>query len=92
MLHRLLAKYFLDNGDKFFYDKTYIVDHIDNNKLNNKIENLQWINRKQNSIKSLGKSIIKLDPKTNECIKVYNSITEITEELNKPGGRANIIV
>jgi len=38
-IHRLLAIQFIDNPNN--YD---LVDHIDNNRLNNDLENLRWIN------------------------------------------------
>ena len=42
--HRLVAEYFLDNPNGFPY-----VHHKDENKLNNHIDNLEWISAKENS-------------------------------------------
>ena len=43
--HRLVAKYFIPNDDP--KNKIY-VHHKDENKLNNKKENLEWVSSKQN--------------------------------------------
>jgi hypothetical protein len=42
-LHRLVAKYFIDNPDNYLE-----VNHIDFDKSNNTRENLEWCNRKHN--------------------------------------------
>jgi len=43
-VHRLIGIYFLNNG----IDGDFIVDHIDNNPLNNRVSNLEWISRRDN--------------------------------------------
>jgi hypothetical protein len=48
-VHRLVAENFLD--DENFYKKGYVVDHIDNDKLNNSLNNLQVITQRQNTSK-----------------------------------------
>ena len=49
-IHRLVAKAFvpLENGQY----QDYSVDHIDNNSLNNKSDNLQWLKQEDNLEKS----------------------------------------
>lgn len=42
-LHRIIALSFLENPDK----KPFI-NHIDGNKLNNSIKNLEWVNNREN--------------------------------------------
>ena len=39
--------------------------------------------KKENAIHSRGKKVKQIDIKTNECIKIYNSINDIYRELNK---------
>jgi hypothetical protein len=52
-LHRLIAEAFIENPEK-----KILVEHIDNNKFNNKIENLRWVNhsKSMNSKNTLGNS------------------------------------
>ena len=45
-VHRLVAEQFIKNNNS---SKYIIVDHIDNNKLNNKSINLRWVTASENS-------------------------------------------
>lgn len=71
------------NGHKYFNDNNYVVNHIDKNRLNNTISNLEWITQKENTIHGCGRKIAKINKETNEIIKTYNTIREAYEELNK---------
>jgi len=84
LLHRLIAKFYLENGDIYFNDNNYVVNHIDKNRLNNSISNLEWITQKENTIHGCSRKIAKINKDTNEIIQTYNSITKAYEELNIP--------
>ena len=56
------------------------VDHVDNNKVNNCIDNLQLLSRKENVIKSNGKSVMSFNIETREE-KTFRSIKEASEEI-----------
>lgn len=46
-IHRLLATYFIDKPEN--YNDNWIVNHIDGNKLNNHIDNLEWLSASDNT-------------------------------------------
>lgn len=80
-VHRLVALTFLENPNKY-----NMVNHKDENRLNNTIENLQWCNHKQNITHSQGKKVNQIDIKTNKIIKSFDSINDAYRELNKNYG------
>lgn len=87
-VHRLLLLTYkpIANCDKL------VVDHIDNNPFNNKLENLQWLTQKQN----IKRSYSTLSPVRNftECklykkevlIKKFKSILDCCRYCNKVYG------
>lgn len=46
-LHRLLGIHFIDNPNNY-----QVIDHIDRDKTNNKLENLRWVSMSDNSLNS----------------------------------------
>ena len=83
-MHRLVALIFIENiNNKPF------VNHIDGNKLNNKLDNLEWVTCSENNLHShkLGltnghkRKIIQYNLEMNE-IQKYNTIKEASENLN----------
>lgn len=88
--HRVIAKAFIPNPDNLPE-----VDHIDSNKQNNCVENLQWVTRSQNAKKAVDDGLIVNDKgfndsqsipvvcfnKDRQLMKIYGSITEAHKEL-----------
>ena len=54
-LHRLVAQTFLENPDNL-----PIVNHKDGNKLNNNVENLEWVTQSQNRVHAIETKISQL--------------------------------
>ena len=91
LVHKLVAETFLDKTDT-----SKIVNHIDGNKLNNNVTNLEWttysnntihayknnlINRINKNIQCVSKSIEQYD-KDNKYIKEYKSVGSAAKECN----------
>lgn len=85
-VHRLVAKAFIPNSEGL-----PVVNHIDGNKKNNVPENLEWctvsyntahafrVGLRQPSDGGTSKSVVKLDPVTEEVIETYRSLSEAAQ-------------
>lgn len=78
-IHRLVAEAYLLNPNN--YDT---VDHIDFNKTNNCVNNLQWMSRRENSRKKRNVGSKKIYCLENK--KIYNSQTQAAKELGLSQG------
>lgn len=91
--HRLIANAFIPNDN---YVKRPYINHIDGNKSNNSIDNLEWCSEEENAIHAatigLNKSNIALKCRnvyTGE-ITIFNSLNQIVKELNIPYSRISL--
>lgn len=79
-VHRLVAITYIKNPSNY-----PVVNHIDENKLNNKAENLEWVTQKDNCNAHTKKisherKVIQKDLEGN-VIKIYNSVTLAGESI-----------
>ena len=84
-IHRLVAMIFIPNPEKL-----PIVNHIDEKKLNNNFNNLEWVTNKQNVEHSLGVKICQICIKTGVIEIIFKSRTEINETFAKELGFSDI--
>ena len=87
-VHRLVAEYFVENRNPIDCNE---VNHIDENKKNNSMDNLEWCNRKYNvyysktwekASEANQKRVAKCDINTHEIIEIYDSIRKASKANN----------
>lgn len=77
LIHRLVAYFFISKENQ-----NKIVNHKNENKLNNYYKNLEWLNDRGENIKySMSKNISQIDPKTNNIINTFLTIKEAEQKL-----------
>lgn len=74
-VHRLVAEAYIPNQDNLPQ-----VDHIDNDKTHNYLNNLQWITNRDNVRKSCNKPILQFDLDGN-FVKEWESATDVGKEV-----------
>lgn len=85
-IHRILAEHFLYNENPNEFN---MVNHIDGNKLNNSLDNLEWTNNKINTQHGYDNNLYKSNyrvpilvyHKNGEFYKEYKSIRSCCEDL-----------
>ncbi len=66
LVHRVVAEIFIPHYD----EKQDIVNHIDGNKLNNIVENLEWCTQKQNVQHAIKNNLFKPNKNNLKCVEV----------------------
>ena len=74
-VHRLVAEAYIPNTDNLPQ-----VDHIDNDKIHNYINNLQWITNRDNNRKSKNKPILQFDLNGN-FVKEWECAADVGREV-----------
>lgn len=75
-LHRIVAETYIPNPDNLEE-----VNHLDEDKTNNKVSNLEWCSRQRNAEYSLSKTYLIENIKTGERFEVFN-LKKWSEENN----------
>lgn len=78
-IHQLVAFKFIENNN----DENNVVNHIDENKLNNYYKNLEYISIKENTVYSCGKKVKQINIDTGEIIKIHDCISDAYRSLGK---------
>ena len=73
-IHRLVAEAFIDNPNRF-----PAINHIDENKKNNMVENLEWCSYSYNSRYSNARKIVGINIKTGNVTK-YDCILDAVKD------------
>lgn len=76
-VHRLVAETFIPNPFQF-----HEINHIDGDRTNNIITNIEWVNHLTNMRKRVYGKCICCYSKDLVLLKIYNSITEAANDIN----------
>lgn len=93
LVHRIIALTFLDNPNNYMY-----INHIDGDRLNNTLQNLEWCDHHYNNnhafdtgLISTGTRIVLVHQETKEP-KYFRSLTKASEYLGKHHGYLSTVL
>jgi len=72
-VHRLIAYAFIKNDDPV---NKNIINHLDSNRKNNNIENLEWTTRRKNNIHGSGIKVTMIHPTKNKILKKFECVAD----------------
>mgnify|MGYP001112256521 CR=1 FL=1 len=91
MIHRLIATTFIDNP----FNRN-VVNHINEDKLDNSLENLEWCTQKENVNRhskdtSHPRAVLQICPKTGIIINEYDTITNAAKTIGVDRRSINLV-
>lgn len=76
-VHRLVAETFIPNPNNYSE-----VNHKNENKNDNSVDNLEWCDRKYNASYSLAIKVKQIDINTKKVIRIYDSANQAAKAVN----------
>jgi hypothetical protein len=76
-VHRLVAETYTPNPENLPE-----VNHIDRNKLNNSVDNLEWISSRDNTVHSVCKYLWSIENIKNGDVAIVRNLSEFAEKNN----------
>lgn len=76
-VHRLVAETFIPNPNNYLE-----INHKNENKQDNSVNNLEWCDKKYNVSYSIGRKVKQIDINTKKVIAIFNSAIQAAESVN----------
>lgn len=76
-IHRAVALTYIPNPNNYPQ-----INHIDLDKSNNHVDNLEWCTNKQNFDHNISKPVLMLDIETGEVVKEFKAVRDVNKYFN----------